>query len=79
VSKASASWPSLPDDVQRILAALPELRQGGKLELGIAAERLRAEGLLAKNAPSTKLFKKYPELFALTPERQPNKVQYQGR
>jgi uncharacterized protein (TIGR00288 family) len=71
--------PSVPDDVQRILAALPEMRHGGKLELGIAAERLRAEGLLAKNAPSTKLFKKYPELFALTPERQPNKVQYQGR
>ncbi len=71
--------PALPDDVLRILEALPELRSGAKLELGIAAERLRGEGLLAKNAPSTKLFKKYPDFFALTPERQPNKVQYQGR
>jgi uncharacterized protein (TIGR00288 family) len=71
--------PLLPDDVQRILAELPELRSGGKLELGIAAERLRAQGLLAKNAPSTKLFKKYLDFFALTPERQPNKVQYRGR
>jgi len=71
--------PVLPDDVQRILDELPELRSGGKLELGIAAERLRAQGLLAKNAPSTKLFKKYLDYFALTPERQPNKVQYRGR
>jgi uncharacterized protein (TIGR00288 family) len=81
-AQAAAPPPVAPvvlDDVQRILAALPELRQGGKLELGIAAERLRAVGLLAKNAPSTKLFKKHPEVFALTPELQPNKVQYQGR
>lgn len=70
--------PALPDDVQRILAAIPELRGGAKLELRIAAERLRADGLLTKNAPSTKLFKKYLDFFVLTPERQPNKVQYQG-
>ena len=69
----------MPDDVQRILAAIPELRGGEKLELRIAAERLRAEGLLTKNAPSTKLFKKYIDFFALTPERLPNKVQYRGR
>ncbi|MBC7954608.1 MAG: NYN domain-containing protein [Cytophagales bacterium] len=71
--------PPLPDDVQRILAAIPELRGGDKLELRIAAERLRADGLLTKNAPSTKLFKKYLDFFALTPERQPNKVQYRAR
>ena len=73
-----AAAPALPDDVQRILAAIPELRGGAKLELRIAAERLRADGLLTKNAPSTKLFKKYLDFFVLTPERQPNKVQYQG-
>ncbi|MBC7991638.1 MAG: NYN domain-containing protein [Rhizobacter sp.] len=71
--------PALPDDVQRILAAIPELRGGAKLELRIAAERLRADGLLTKNAPSTKLFKKYIDFFDLTPERQPNKVQYRAR
>jgi uncharacterized protein (TIGR00288 family) len=79
VEAPAPAAPDVPDDVLRILAALPELRHGGKLELGIAAERLRAAGLLAKNAPSTKLFKKHPEVFALTPERQPNKVQYRGR
>ena len=68
----------LPEDIRRILAVLPQLMGGSPLELGIAAERLRFEGLLAKSAPSTKLFKKYPDFFMLTPERQPNKVQYHG-
>lgn len=70
--------PELPDAVLRVLAAVPKLRDGLPMELGVAAERLRSSGLLAKNAPSTKLFKKHPELFTLTPERQPNKVQYRG-
>lgn len=60
------------------MSVLPELRTGAPLQLGVAAERLRSEGLLAKSAPSTKLFKKYPDLFVLTPERAPNKVQYRG-
>jgi len=68
----------LPDDLRRILAVLPELARGAKMELGIAAERLRSEDLLAKNAPSTRLFKKYPDWFELSPERQPNKVAYRG-
>jgi hypothetical protein len=54
------------------------LLDGEQLELGVAAETLRREGLLAKSAPSTKLFKKYPAQFKLTPERQPNKVRYLG-
>ncbi len=70
--------PALPEDVERILHAVPALRDGAKLELGIAAERLRAAGLLAKSAPSTKLFKKHPQHFALSPEKQPNKVQFIG-
>jgi len=47
-------------------------------ELRHAAERLRAAGLLAKSAPSTKLFKKHPDFFVLTPLRQPNTVQFVG-
>ena len=70
--------PVVPEDVRLILQAVPELGDGSKVELSIAAERLRSVNLLAKNAPSTKLFKKYLEHFALTPERQPNKVQYRG-
>ncbi len=70
--------PVIPEDVRLILQAVPEFSDGGKVELGIAAERLRGANLLAKNAPSTKLFKKHLEHFVLTPERQPNKVQYRG-
>ncbi|MFT3664663.1 NYN domain-containing protein [Piscinibacter sp.] len=66
----------LPEDVERILHAVPALRDGARLELGIAAERLRAAGLLARSAPSTKLFKKHPQHFVLSPEKQPNKVQF---
>ena len=78
VVKAVPAPPPLPDDVQRILHAVPALLDGARLELGIAAERLRAAGLLAKSAPSTKLFKKHPQHFALSPEKQPNKVQFIG-
>jgi uncharacterized protein (TIGR00288 family) len=70
--------PALPAEVQRILLALPELRQGGRLQLNLAKERLCQAGLLAKNAPSTKLFRKHPGLFALTPESAPNKVEFLG-
>jgi uncharacterized protein (TIGR00288 family) len=56
----------------------PELAGGAKLELNHAAERLRGAKLLGKSASSPKLFKKFPELFLLTPEKTPNKVQYVG-
>lgn len=70
--------PVLPDDVLRILDAVVELGMGNKVELNVAAERLRAAKLLGKSASSPKLFKKHPELFLLTPEKTPNKVQYVG-
>jgi uncharacterized protein (TIGR00288 family) len=73
---ALAKQVTLPDDVQRILQAVPALRSGATLELRVAAEPLRAAGLLAKSAPSTKLFKKHPQYFVLSPDKQPNKVQY---
>ena len=62
--------------VQRILHAMPALKDGGKLPLNTAAELLRGAKLLAKSAPSTKLFKKYLDFFVLSPEKQPNQVQY---
>ena len=40
--------PPLPDELRRIFDVLPELKNGLPLQLGVAAERLRAEGLLAK-------------------------------
>jgi uncharacterized protein (TIGR00288 family) len=70
--------PLLPDDVLDILAAVPDLRAGHWVELGIAAEQLRENKLLSKNASSAKLFKKHAAHFSLKPEKNPNKVQYAG-
>ena len=80
-SRAKAGQPAppapvLPEEVQQILEALPELRNGERMELNQAAESLRAEKVLSRSASSPKLFKKYPEWFLLTPEKQPSKVQY---
>ena len=71
--------PALPEDIERILAAVPALREGHEVELRIAVERLRAAELLAKSAPSTKLFKKHAGFFVLAPEKQPNKVRFIGK
>lgn len=70
------SAPPLPEEVLRILDALPGLASGERMELNLAAEALRAARLLGRGGSSLKLFKKHPELFALTPEKQPSKVQY---
>jgi hypothetical protein len=71
--------PPADEEIRRILEAVPALLDGKKVELSTAATQLRAANLLARNAPSPKLFKKYPDQFELTPARQPNKVQYRAR
>lgn len=71
--------PPLPQDVVDILDVLPALAQGERVELNQAAEALRAAQLLGRSASSLKLFRKHPELFVLTPEARPSKVQYLGR
>ena len=70
--------PEVPDDVARLLEALPELAGGRKVELNVAAEALRREGLLSKSGASTKLFRKYPDSFELAAGKQPNWVRYRG-
>lgn len=69
---------AVPEDVLRILEAVPELGRGTKVELNQAVESLRSAKLLGKSASSLKLFKKYPAQFALSPEKQPSKVLYIG-
>ena len=69
---------SVYDEVLRILDAVPEFLAGGKVELNQAAERLRGARLLGKSASSPKFFAKYPDMFWLTPDQTPNKVQYIG-
>ena len=75
---AAPRAPALPDEVLQILERMPELLGGAKMELNQAAESLRAAKLLGKRASSLKLFLKHPALFALSPDRQPSKVQYIG-
>ena len=70
--------PALPSEVERILQVVPALRFGERVQLNSTVEPLRQAGLLAKSAASTKLFKKHADWFELTPEKQPNKVQYRG-
>lgn len=60
----------------QILAAAPALRMGQMQPLGDIVKQLHSAKLIGKNATSTKLFKKYPERFELTPVKQPNQVRY---
>jgi hypothetical protein len=68
----------VPGDVERWLDAVPGLASGESVELKVAAEALRKEKLLSRNASSTTLFKKHPDWFELAPARQPNSVRYRG-
>ena len=68
--------PVVPDEVSLWLGVVPGLASGNRVELGVAAEALRKEKLLSKSASSTRLFGKFPELFDLTPSKQPNSVRY---
>ena len=54
----------------------PKLVDGQWHDLGAAAKVLKDAGLLAKSAPSTKLFRKHPHAFELQPEKQPNRVRF---
>ncbi len=74
---AAAAAP-LPEKARAILAALPALARGEKVQLRVAAERLRDAGLISKSGSSTKLFAQFPELFALQPPGQPNHVMAQA-
>jgi uncharacterized LabA/DUF88 family protein len=65
---------TVPDKARAIFDALPELGAGQTVELRVAAERLREAKLLSRSGSSTKLFGQFPELFELSPAKQPNHV-----
>ena len=64
--------------LEQILNAAPTLRTGQKQPLGDIVKDLHNAKLIGKNAASTKLFKKFPDNFELTPEKQPNQIRYQA-
>ena len=62
------------EKLRQIFAELPELLRGDRLELGLAAGRLREAGLLSRSGTCTKLFGQFGDRFELTPARNPNHV-----
>jgi hypothetical protein len=61
-----------------VLDAVPNLASGEPVELRFAAAGLRKAGLLAPNASSTRLFKRFADSFVLAPAAQPNSVRYRS-
>ena len=59
-----------------ILTAVPNLQAGEWQPLGDVAKVLHDKKLLAKNATSTKLFKKFPLHFELKPADKPNQIRF---
>ncbi len=57
-----------------VLDAIPKLRTGAWLHISDAAKALHDKKLLSKNASSVKLFKRFPQVFELMPDKQPNQV-----
>ncbi len=62
--------------LEQILDAAPALRSSQVQPLGDIVKDLHNAKLIGKNAVSTRLFKKFPEQFELSPEHQPNQVRY---
>ncbi len=72
----SAAGPMQHVDVAAILLAVPALQTGQPQALGAVAKALLDAKLRGKNLTSTKLFKKFPQHFALLPPEKPRTVQY---
>ena len=72
----SAANPMQHVDVAAILLAVPALQSGQPQALGAVAKALLDAKLRGKNLTSTKLFKKFPQHFALLPPEKPRTVQY---
>jgi hypothetical protein len=62
--------------VALILESVQSLSDGGWHSLGDVHKPLIDAKLIGKSAASTKVFKKFPNHFELTPEKQPNQVRY---
>ena len=75
---AAAPAPRQADGVTvpEILAAVPGLKAGQWQPLGEIAKILHDVKLLAKNATTTRLFRKFPHHFELMPAGKPNQVRF---
>ncbi|CAN5226413.1 hypothetical protein BH11PSE9_BH11PSE9_32690 [soil metagenome] len=81
VRAPAASPPSatLPDEVQRILQAVPSLRGGSEVLLNGIGEQLRKHDLLtSKSASPSRLLKRFPSHFELMPIDKPRTVRFRA-
>lgn len=69
---------ALPKGVEEVLAACPELRQGGAVRLNGVAKSLHDHGILKKNGKTTSLFKKLGPHFELVPADKPESVRFRS-
>ncbi|RZT94915.1 NYN domain-containing protein [Rivibacter subsaxonicus] len=77
--KAPPPKPPLPEAVQQVLDACPELRGGAPVRLNGVAKALHDLGVLKKNAKTTALFKKQGAHFELLPDSdKPESVRFLG-
>ena len=78
LAKKSTVAETVAVTVLGILTAAPNLKAGEWQPLGDVAKVLHDKKLLAKNAASTKLLKKFPLHFELRPAGKPNQVRFKS-
>lgn len=70
--------PMLPQAVEAVLAACPELRQGSAMRLNAAGKALHDSGVLKKNGRPSALFKQLDSHFEMLPVDKPEQVRFVG-
>ena len=75
LSTAAKQVVALPDEVARILKAVPELREAPQ-QLAQVVPVLRQKTIFGKTTKATAFFARYPAYFKLTPAHQPTQLVY---
>jgi uncharacterized LabA/DUF88 family protein len=79
VAQAAAPVPvSLPPEVEAVLQACPELRQGRAMRLNAAGKSLHDSGVLPPNGRPSALFKRLGAHFEMLPADKPEQVRFVG-
>ena len=66
--------PVFPAEVEAVLAACPDLRQGRAMRLNAAGKALHDSGVLKKNGRPSALFKRLESHFEMLPLDKPEQV-----
>lgn len=66
--------PAFPAEVEAVLAACPDLRQGRAMRLNAAGKALHDSGVLKKNGRPSALFKRLEPHFEMLPADKPEQV-----